>query len=81
MARSILLAFFAVLALLGLARAEVEILTEETFEASVLKSQGNVFVKFYAPYCGHCKRLGAPPATGGRVDGAPSAPPRMLPRR
>lgn len=32
--------------------------TTETFEQVVLKSDKDVFVVFYAPWCGYCKRLG-----------------------
>ncbi len=31
-------------------------LTDENFE-SVRNGNGAVFVKFFAPWCGHCKRL------------------------
>ena len=34
---------------------EVTQLTSVTFEATL--SQGPMFVKFFAPWCGHCKRL------------------------
>ncbi|CAD8123194.1 unnamed protein product [Paramecium sonneborni] len=34
-------------------------LTSENFEQIVLKSKQDVFVKFYAPWCGHCKAMSA----------------------
>jgi len=32
-------------------------LDESTFESEVLNANSMVFVKFYAPWCGHCKAL------------------------
>eukprot|EP00971_Amphidinium_carterae_P107501 2129254-Amphidinium_carterae.1 len=41
-----------------LAPAEaVEDLQKDNFEAKVLQGGRNSFVKFYAPWCGHCKAL------------------------
>jgi len=35
----------------------VRVLTGNTFEQYVLNSKKDVFVEFYAPWCGHCKSL------------------------
>lgn len=44
-----------------LASADVHVLTNSNFEkntqASTGSTTGNFFVKFYAPWCGHCKAL------------------------
>ncbi len=46
---------FAFACVLGLA-SSVEVLTDANFESSI--SNGDAwFVKFYAPWCGHCKQL------------------------
>ena len=48
------------LAALAVARAEVEVLTDATFApttAAALRGGRRCFVKFYAPWCGHCKKL------------------------
>jgi thiol-disulfide isomerase/thioredoxin len=37
--------------------ADVVYLTSKTFDKEVLKSNLPYFVKFFAPWCGHCKRL------------------------
>lgn len=33
-------------------------LTDKTFEKSVLNADHPTLVKFYAPWCGHCKKMG-----------------------
>eukprot|EP01012_Entosiphon_sulcatum_P008340 TRINITY_DN1448_c0_g1_i1.p2 TRINITY_DN1448_c0_g1~~TRINITY_DN1448_c0_g1_i1.p2 ORF type:complete len:262 (-),score=47.84 TRINITY_DN1448_c0_g1_i1:74-859(-) len=43
---------------LGLS-AEVVVLTPENFDSIVLDSAKDVFVKFYAPWCGHCQSMAA----------------------
>lgn len=35
----------------------VMIVTAKTYKEIVLDSQKNVFIEFYAPWCGHCKKL------------------------
>ena len=48
--------FIFILALLALANAEVVSLTTETFQKKIDEGKP-VIVKFFAPWCGHCKRL------------------------
>ncbi|KAJ1477926.1 thioredoxin-like protein [Baffinella frigidus] len=43
--------------LFGTANAGSVVLTDATFDAEVFDSGKNAFVKFYAPWCGHCKTI------------------------
>ncbi|KAJ1632512.1 thioredoxin-like protein [Pavlovales sp. CCMP2436] len=49
---------FLLVAAVALARgAEVAVLDEASFESTVYGAGKSVFVKFYAPWCGHCKSM------------------------
>ena len=50
------IALVAVLAF-ALANAEVVKLTADNFDEIVMNKEKNVFVKFFAPWCGHCVRM------------------------
>ena len=47
--------YLLILSLLLLGQSVPE-LTDKDFD-SFLKDNSNVFVKFYAPWCGHCQRM------------------------
>merc|ERR1712146_549790 len=48
--------FFAI-AFAALSAQAVVDLTDDTFADTIANSGKNVFVKFFAPWCGHCKRM------------------------
>jgi len=53
----VLFAALLVLAAALLVNAEVVKLTAENFDSIVLDETKDVFVKFFAPWCGHCVRM------------------------
>jgi len=59
--RNIVVRGFWLLLLFSIVHSEVTVLTDKTFEHQTQSSTGQTtgkwFIKFYAPWCGHCKRL------------------------
>eukprot|EP00760_Papus_ankaliazontas_P025307 PhM_4_TR2629/c0_g1_i1/m.64306/K09584/PDIA6, TXNDC7; protein disulfide-isomerase A6 len=54
---ALLLIAVALIAVPAMADGEVVILTPDNFDAIVKDSNKHVFVKFFAPWCGHCVRM------------------------
>ena len=63
--------FIATIVALAATAAQATVLTSDNWEAET--GGKTVFVKFYAPWCGHCKKVreerGQPPPTPTREEG------------
>ena len=55
--KAFLVAAVAVLVAAVIVAASVVTLTADNFESIVMDASKDVFVKFYAPWCGHCVRM------------------------
>ncbi len=53
----VLFAVLAILVCAAVVSADVVKLTSATFEEVAFDANKNVFVKFFAPWCGHCVRM------------------------
>lgn len=57
MFRKALFLLLLTLSLLSIANASIVELTDENFKPIALNKEKNVFVVFYAPWCGHCHNM------------------------
>eukprot|EP00771_Trimastix_marina_P003029 gnl/Trimastix_PCT/421.p2 GENE.gnl/Trimastix_PCT/421~~gnl/Trimastix_PCT/421.p2 ORF type:complete len:365 (+),score=138.81 gnl/Trimastix_PCT/421:3-1097(+) len=55
--RKMSLKFLVLCAIVALASAEVLLLDAEAFDEKTATATAGAFIKFYAPWCGHCQRL------------------------